>query len=79
MTKTLRAFVRAATGRTGPPGGTPGPAVNSTGEMTDSEMAQITGGYEGPGDYNVSEWMYAANRRTATRIVRALRWRNRGR
>ena len=46
-------------------------------EMTDSEMDQITGGYEGPGDYNVNEdsWWNHADRETATRILRGMRGR----
>ena len=73
----MRAFARAVTGRTNAPGRRAG--GGSSREMTDSEADGIVGGYEGPGDYNVDEWLHNADRRTATRIVRALRgWRNRG-
>ena len=77
MTKTLRAFVRAATDRTDPPEGAARADGDFNREMTDSEMDRITGGYEGPGDYNVNEdsWWNHADRETATRILRGLRGR----
>ena len=76
MTRTPRAFVRAVTDRTDPSGGGPARADGDFNrEMTDSEMDQITGGYEGPGDYNVNEdaWWNHADRETATRILRGMR------
>ena len=78
IAKTLRAFARAVTGRTKAPRRRAGGDFKR--EMTDSEADRVVGGYEGPGDYNVDEWLHNADRRTATRIVRAMRsWRtNRG-
>ena len=83
IARTLRAFVRAVTGGTNAPGraaARAGDGFNRDGfnrKLSDSEMGQVTGGYEGPGDYNVDEWLHNANRRTAVRIVKALRGQNR--
>ena len=82
IARTLRAFLRAVTGGRNAPGraAQAGDGFNRDGfnrKLSDSEMGQVTGGYEGPGDYNVDEWLHHANRRTATRILGALRQRNR--
>ena len=72
MMARMRAFARAVTGRTKKaPGRRAG--GGSSREITDSEADGIVGGYEGPGDYNVDEWLHNADRSTATRIVRGLR------
>ena len=78
MIARMRAFARSVTGGTKAPGRRAG--GGSSREITDSEADGIVGGYEGPGDYNVDEWLHNADRGTATRIVRAWRgWtRSRG-
>ena len=74
ITRTLGAFARAVTGRTKAPARRAG--GDSHREIADSEADRLVGGYEGPGDYNVSEWLHNADRSTATRIVRAYgNWR----
>ena len=75
IARTLRAFARAVTGGTKAPEREAGNGFNR--EMSDSEADGITGGYEGPGDYNVNEdsWWNHADRETATRILRGLRGR----
>ena len=75
MIARTRAFARSVTDRTKAPGRRSG--GGSSREITDSEADGIVGGYQGPGDYNVDEWLHNADRGTATRIVRALRGRSR--